>query len=51
MTIYVYSNETGDQVASYDGADNAECERKALADYCSNDYHVSYVDVAHSNVA
>lgn len=49
MTIYIYSNETGKQVASYTGTDNQDCERWADSMYCSNDYHASYSDHAISN--
>ncbi len=45
MRIYVYSNESGEQVAHYDGADNNECEALADAHWSSNDYHWSYSDV------
>jgi hypothetical protein len=45
MTLYIYSNETGKQVASIEGADNAECEQLAADQWGSNDYHWSYTDV------
>lgn len=49
MTIYIYSNKTGEQVGSIEGADNAACEAQADAQYGSNDYHWSYVDMPDSN--
>jgi hypothetical protein len=49
MTIYVYSNETGRQVASYTADSNAECETWVEANYGSNDYHAAYSDCAVSN--
>ncbi len=49
MKIYIYSNETGRQVASIEGRDNAECERLAAEQWGSNDYHWSYNDVPVSN--
>ena len=49
MTIYIYSNETGKQVASHTAADNAACEQWADENYGSNDYHYSYADVPVSN--
>lgn len=48
-TIYIYSNETGKQMASHTGADNAACEQWADENYGSNDYHWAYVDVPVSN--
>jgi hypothetical protein len=48
-TIYIYSNETGKQLASYEAADAAACEAWAEAEYGSNDYHWSYADVPVSN--
>lgn len=42
MIIYIYSNETGKQVDAIEGADNADCERKAEDKWGSNDYHYSY---------
>lgn len=48
-TIYIYSNETGEQVAKYVGKDNADCESWAERTWGSNDYHWSYTDVEHSN--
>lgn len=48
-TIYIYSNETGQQVDHYAGSDNADCERWANEHWGSNDYHWSYVDVPRSN--
>ena len=49
MTIYIYSNETGKQVASHSAETNQECERWADETYGSNDYHWSYSDVPVSN--
>lgn len=49
MTIYVYSNETGKQVASHEAEDNAACEAWADENYGSNDCHYSYVDAVVSN--
>ena len=49
MTIYIYSNETGDQVDRIEGIDNDECERLADDKWGSNDYHYSYCDVPWSN--
>lgn len=40
--LHIYSNETGKQVATIEGADNAECERLADAEYGSNDYRWAY---------
>jgi len=48
-TIYVYSNETGQQVAHHTGADNDACEQWADDNYGINDYHWAYCDVAVSN--
>ena len=48
LTIYIYSNLDGRQVANYTGADNAECEAWA-EQYGSDDYHSSYADVAVSD--
>lgn len=49
MTIYVYSNETGAQVASFEGETNEQCERLADENYNSNDYHWNYNDAPVSN--
>lgn len=49
MVIYVYSNETGQQVDAIKGADNSECERLADKTWGSNDYHWSYCDQPISN--
>jgi hypothetical protein len=49
MRIYIYSNETGKQVASHKAADNAACEQWADENWGSNDFHYSYVDAAVSN--
>lgn len=49
MTIYIYSNATGEQVASHTAEDNEACEKWADENYCSNDYHQSYHDVPVSN--
>ncbi|MDN5937877.1 MAG: hypothetical protein L0H83_04380 [Salinisphaera sp.] len=51
MTIYIYSNETGEQVGAVHGADEAECERVAESEWGYNDYHWSYCDVAVSNAS
>ena len=48
-TIYVYSNLTGEQVANYTGKDNEKCENWAEDNWCSNDYHYSYIDTPVSN--
>jgi hypothetical protein len=42
MTIYVYSNETGRQVASYTADSNDACEAWVESNYGSNDYHAGY---------
>lgn len=42
MTIYIYSNETGEQAANYSGETNAQCEQWASDNYGFNDYHWSY---------
>jgi len=49
LTIYIYSNETGEQVDAIEGADNEECERRADERWGSNDYHWSYNDQPVSN--
>lgn len=49
MKIYIYDNESGKQVDSYYGADNADCEQWADEHYGSNDYHWSYCDQPVSN--
>ena len=49
MTIYIYSNETGEQVAHYEGRNNDDCEQWAEDHYGSNDYHWSYCDQPISN--
>ena len=49
MTIYIYSNETGKQVASHTAASNDDCEGWADENYGSNDYHWSYCDQPESN--
>lgn len=49
MTIFVYSNETGEQVASHTAADNAACEAWAMQTYGDCDYHWSYSDTPVSN--
>ena len=43
--IYVYENETGQQVDSHKGLDNAENEQWFLVTYNMNDYQYSYIDV------
>lgn len=49
MTIYIYSNETGQQVDCYTGKDNADCNAWAEKAYGSNDCHWSYTDSDASN--
>jgi hypothetical protein len=49
MTIYIYSNETGKQVASHAADNNTACEAWAEENYSCNDFHYSYADVAVSN--
>ena len=49
MTIYIYSNETGLQVDSYAGKDNADCEAWAERQFGNNDFHWSYTDTERSN--
>jgi hypothetical protein len=49
MKIFIYSNETGEQVDSIEGLGNRECEQLALQKYGCDDYHWSYVDVPVSN--
>jgi hypothetical protein len=49
MIIYIYSDETGEQVDAIEGMDNADCERKANEAWGSNDYHWSYINVEKSN--
>ena len=49
MTIYIYSNETNEQVAAIEGVDYKECEKLADEQFGSNDYHFSYCDVPISN--
>lgn len=44
LTIYIYCNETGKQVASHAAETYQECETWADDNYGSNDYHYSYVD-------
>jgi hypothetical protein len=51
LTIYIYDNETGKQVASLMAADNAACEKLADDAYGSNDYTWSYADVPAIEVA
>lgn len=49
MTIYIYSNETGIQVASHTAVTEADALVWAEEQYCSNDFHYSDVDVPVSN--
>jgi hypothetical protein len=49
ITIHIYSNETGEKIASYTGTSESECEEWADKHYGSNDYHYSYLDVPISN--
>lgn len=42
MTIYVYSNESGELVDQHDGETNQDCEAWFLANYDINDYSTSY---------
>lgn len=49
MTIYIYSNETGEQIAHHTAETNEQCEQWAMDQYGSNDYHWSYCDVEQSN--
>jgi hypothetical protein len=49
MTLYIYSNETGQQVARIEGPDSTECEQLAQQEWNSNDFHYSYVDAPVSN--
>jgi hypothetical protein len=49
LTIYIYSNETGHQVAQHQAADNAACDAWAEANYGDLDYHWSYADQPVSN--
>ena len=44
MTLYIYSNESGEQIDAINGCDNYDCEQQADGKYGSNDYHWSYVD-------
>lgn len=46
---YVYSNETGKQVASYEGEFFEDALALAEADYSTNDYHMSDCDMPVSN--
>ena len=48
-TIYIYSNETGCQVAQHTAQDNAACEAWAEVNYGDVDYHWSYADQPVSN--
>ncbi len=49
MTIYIYSNESGKQVAAIEGENNQDCEAKAADAWSTNDYHFSYIDTPISN--
>jgi hypothetical protein len=49
MTIYIYSNETGEQVASHTADTNLACEKWADDNYGSTDFHYSYADAEISN--
>ena len=49
MTIYIYDNVTGKQVASHQAESNEACEAWANEQYGSNDYHWSYEDASISN--
>lgn len=49
MTIYVYCNETGLQVASYSAETNEECEAWVSETYGINDYSASYCNQPISN--
>jgi hypothetical protein len=49
LTIYIYSNETGRQVAQHEAQDNAACEAWAQENYGDVDYHWSYADQPVSN--
>ena len=44
MTLYIYSNDSGEQIDAINGCDNYDCEQQADEKYGSNDYHWSYVD-------
>lgn len=48
-TIYIYSNETGLQIAHHTAESNEACERWANEQYGSNDYHWSYAEADISN--
>lgn len=50
-TIFVYSNETGKQVASFTRDSDHEALDAANDSYCTNDYHFSTVDMPISNAA
>lgn len=50
MKIYIYSNDTGEQIDRIEGVDNNDCEDKAAeAKWDSNEYHYAYCDVVNSN--
>jgi hypothetical protein len=42
MTLYIYSNETNQHVATITGSTNAACEAKAEETFGSNDYAWTY---------
>ena len=44
MTIYIYDNETGEQVDAHTADSNEQCERWANDKYGINDYTWSYHD-------
>lgn len=48
-TCYVYSNETGLQVARYEAASPEAALALAMDDYSTNDYHMSQCDQQVSN--
>jgi len=46
MTIYIYSNASGNLVDQFDGTSNAECETWYRDNYDINDYSASYTPEA-----
>jgi hypothetical protein len=44
MMIYIYSNESGNLVDQFKGADNVECENWYMENYDINDYSASYCE-------
>lgn len=46
---YVYSNETNEQVAAFEGESYEDALQLAFDSYDTNDFHMSAVDLPFSN--